>query len=56
MKRRVLNLLIALDQLAYVLLTMGAGHQDETLSAAAWRKNYPDEYRQGMPIFEWMAP
>lgn len=35
--RRTLNLLIALDQLAYVLLTLGAGHPDETLSAAAYR-------------------
>ena len=37
MKQRILNTLIALDQLAYVLLTLGAGHPDETLSAAAWR-------------------
>lgn len=37
MKQRVLNLLIAVDQLAYVILTLGAGHPDETLSAAAWR-------------------
>ena len=37
MKQRTLNLLIATDQLAYVLLTLGAGHPDETLSAAAWR-------------------
>ena len=37
MKRRLLNLLIALDQLAYVLLTLGRGSPDETLSAAAWR-------------------
>ena len=37
MKHRLLNLLIALDQLAYVLLTLGAGSPDETLSAAAWR-------------------
>ena len=37
MKQRLLNLLIALDQLAYVLLTLGAGSPDETLSAAAWR-------------------
>ncbi len=36
-RARILHLLIALDQLAYVLLTMGAGHPDETLSAAAWR-------------------
>ena len=37
MKQRLLNTLIALDQLAYVLLTLGAGHPDETLSAAAYR-------------------
>ena len=37
MKQRLLNLMIALDQLLYVLLTLGAGHPDETLSAAAWR-------------------
>ena len=37
MKQRLLNVLIALDQLAYVLVTLGAGHPDETLSAAAWR-------------------
>lgn len=37
MKQRLLNLLIALDQLIYVLVTLGAGSPDETLSAAAWR-------------------
>ena len=37
MKQRILNLLIALDQLAYVLVTLGRGSPDETLSAAAWR-------------------
>lgn len=37
MKQRLLNTAIAIDQLAYVLLTLGAGHPDETLSAAAWR-------------------
>ena len=37
MRQRLLNLAVALDQLAYVLLTLGAGHPDETLSAAAWR-------------------
>lgn len=35
--RRVQNVLIALDQLAYVLLTLGHGSPDETLSAALWR-------------------
>lgn len=37
MKQRILNLLIALDQLAWVALTLGKGHPDETISAAAWR-------------------
>lgn len=37
MKSRVLNILIALDQLAYVLITLGNGKPDETMSAAAWR-------------------
>lgn len=37
MKQRILNVLIAVDQLFYVLITFGAGFPDETLSAAAWR-------------------
>lgn len=37
MKQRLLNLLIALDQLLWVLVTLGKGHPDETISAALWR-------------------
>jgi len=37
MRRRLLNILIAIDQLIYVLLTLGHGSPDETLSAAAYR-------------------
>ena len=37
MKQRLGNILIALDQLVWVLLTLGAGSPDETVSAAAWR-------------------
>ena len=37
MKQRILNLLIALDQLAWVLITLGKGWPDETISAACWR-------------------
>ena len=37
MKQRILNILIAIDQLAWVLLTLGKGHPDETISAALWR-------------------
>ncbi|TCS94134.1 hypothetical protein EDC36_12056 [Tepidimonas ignava] len=36
-QQRILHILIALDQLAWVLLTLGRGHPDETISAAAWR-------------------
>ena len=34
MRRRLLNILIALDQFVYVLLTLGHGSPDETMSAA----------------------
>ena len=37
MRQRILNLLIALDQLAWVIVTLGKGKPDETISAAAWR-------------------
>lgn len=37
MRQRLLNVLIALDQLAWVVLTLGKGSPDETISAAAWR-------------------
>ena len=37
MKRRILNLLIALDQFMWVILTLGNGMPDETISAALWR-------------------
>lgn len=37
MKRRVLNILICLDQLLYCLITLGHGDPDETCSSAAWR-------------------
>ena len=36
-KQRLLHILVALDQLAWVLATLGKGHPDETISAAAWR-------------------
>lgn len=35
--RRLLNLLIAIDQLAWVVITLGNGQPDETISAALWR-------------------
>lgn len=37
MKQRILNILIALDQLLWTLITLGKGKPDETISAALWR-------------------
>lgn len=37
MKQRILNILIAFDQLVFVLITLGWGFPDETLSSAAFR-------------------
>ena len=37
MLRRLLNLLICLDQLANCLITLGSGYPDETMSSAAYR-------------------
>jgi len=37
MKQRLLNLAIAIDQLAWVVLTLGNGLPDETISAAVYR-------------------
>lgn len=37
MKQRILNILIAFDQLLYSLITLGYGSPQETLSAAAYR-------------------
>lgn len=37
MKQRILNILTAIDQLVYVVITLGYGFPDETLSSAAWR-------------------
>lgn len=37
MRQRILNLLTAFDQLVYVVITLGYGYPDETLSSAAWR-------------------
>lgn len=38
MERRILNILIAIDQLLYVLLSLGKGYPDLTISAAVYLK------------------
>lgn len=37
MKKRILNLLIAIDQLLWVIITLGSGSPDETISSATYR-------------------
>ena len=35
--RRIKNILIAFDQFVWVLITLGAGYPDETISSATYR-------------------
>lgn len=37
MRRRILNLAVALDRLIFCILTFGDSDPDETMSGAAWR-------------------
>ena len=50
-RRRTLNVLTAFDQLAWVVLTLGNGLPDETISAAAWRME-----SQGKRAGIWLRP
>ena len=56
MKRRLLHVLIALDQLIYVLITLGNGYPDETLSSAAYRLELRGHFwgRFWRPIIDWL--
>ena len=51
LKRRLLNVAISIDQLAWVLLTLGNGSPDETISAALWRMEH-----QGKRAGRWFRP
>ena len=55
-KNRLLNIGIALDQLLYVLITLGAGSPDETLSAAAYRTEQQNKLLGKMfrPLIDWL--
>ncbi len=56
MKNRLLNILIAIDQLVYVLLTAGYGSPDETMSSAAWRMEVKGKWsgRIFRPLIDWI--
>lgn len=56
MKRRLLNIFIAIDQLIYVLVTLGDGFPDETISSALYRterdgKRFGKAFR---PVVDWL--
>lgn len=53
---RILNVLIALDQLLYVILTLGVGMPDETMSSAAWRTEQQGRIlgRFFRPVIDWL--
>lgn len=51
MRRRLLNIIIAVDQLVWVLITLGNGSPDETMSAALWRME-----QQGKRAGMWFRP
>lgn len=56
LKRRVLNVLISVDQLAHVLLTLGKANPDETISSAAWRLERRGKLagRILRPLIDWL--
>lgn len=51
LKRRLLNILISLDQTLIVLLTLGHANPDWTISASAWRWE-----REGRPLLRYWRP
>jgi len=56
MKQRILNLLIAIDQLVYVIITLGGGCPDETMSSAAWRLEQKGKIQGKIfrPLIDWL--
>jgi len=56
MRQRVLNLLIAIDQLAHVVITLGAANPDETISSALYRYERKGKIigRIFRPVVDWM--
>lgn len=56
-RSRLLNLAMAADQFAWVLLTLGRGSPDETISAALWRMETQGKLagRLLRPVVDWVA-
>lgn len=53
---RLQNLLIALDQFLFCVLTLGAAYPDETASSAAWRSELQGKWqgRFFRPVIDWL--
>lgn len=55
MKRRILNLLIALDSFVLVLLTLGKAWPGETISSAAYRAELKGgHFCHARPVIDWL--
>ena len=56
MKRRLLNILIALDKLLYQLITLGYGSMHDTISSAAYRMEQKGRLigKLSRPVIDWI--
>lgn len=56
LRRRILHILISLDQTLFVLITLGYASPDETISAWAWRAEMSGRRRGKVmrPIIDWL--
>lgn len=50
-KRRIFHILVGLDQFVWVIITLGGGYPDETISSACWRYE-----QKGKVIAKYMRP
>jgi len=56
MADRILRILIAVDILAFALLTLGGAKRDETISSAAWSLELDGKWQGKFfrPIIDWL--
>lgn len=56
MKQRLIIIIVALDVLAFALLTLGNCKRDETISSAAWSLEQGGKWQGKLfrPIIDWL--
>lgn len=56
MKQRLINILVAMDILAFALLTLGNCRRDETISSAAWSLEQDGKWQGKLfrPVIDWL--